>query len=74
MEHARQRQVYTIGISPAACGNDTSNQKHSIRVVITGKESIIQSTSQGKWGKESEGSEDGWERDWRDQGEWRSSE
>ena len=74
VERAGQRWVYTIGISPAACGNDTSNQKHSIRAVITGKESIIRSTSQGERGKESEGSEDGRERDQSDWGERRSSE
>jgi len=74
VEHARWRRVYTIGISPAACGNDTSNRKHSIQAVITGKESITQSASQGKWGKELEGSEDGRERDRRDWGEQRLSE
>ena len=41
VECTGQRQVYTIGISPAVCGNDTNNQRHSIQVVITGKESII---------------------------------
>jgi len=51
VECAGQRRVYTIGISPAACGNDTSNRKHSIRTVITGKESIIQDTSHREWGK-----------------------
>jgi len=40
VECAEQRRVYTIGISPAACGNDTSSRKHIIRAVITGKESI----------------------------------
>ena len=51
MERTGQRRVYTIGISPAVCGNDTSNQRHSIRVVITGKESIIQDTSHREWGR-----------------------
>jgi len=35
------RQVYTIGISPAVCRDDTNKQEDSIRVVITGKESIV---------------------------------
>jgi len=41
VERAGWGWVYTIGISPAVCGNDTSNRKHSIQAVITGKESII---------------------------------
>jgi len=41
VERAGRRWVHTIGISPAACGNGTNNRKHNIRVVITGKESII---------------------------------
>ena len=41
VEHAGWRQVYTIGISPAVCRNDTNMWKHSIQAVITGKESII---------------------------------
>ena len=28
VERAGRRRVYTIGISPAACGNDTSSRKH----------------------------------------------
>jgi len=51
VEHAGWRRVYTIGISPAACRNDTSNRKHSIQAVITGKESIIQDTSHREWGR-----------------------
>jgi len=74
VERAGRRRVYTIGISPAACGNDTSSRKHIIRAVITGKESIIRSTSQGERGKESEGLEDGRKRDRSDWGERRSSE
>ena len=74
VERVGWRRVYTIGISPAACGNGTSNWRHSIRAVITGKESIIRSTGQGEWRKESEGSEGGQERDRRDRGERRSSE
>jgi len=74
VECAGQRWVYTIGISPAACRNDTNIRRHNIQAVITGKESIIQSTSHGKRGKGSEGSEDGWERDRRDRGERRLSE
>jgi len=62
VEHAGWRWVYTIGISPAACGNDTNNRRHSIRVVITGKESIIRDTSHREWERGSgdqKGSEDG---------------
>ena len=55
VERAGRRRVYTIGISPAACGNGTNIRRHNIRVVITGKESIIRSTSHGKQGKGSEG-------------------
>ena len=51
VECAGWRRVYTIGISPVACGNDTNNQRHSIRVVITGKESIIRDTSHREWGR-----------------------
>jgi len=51
VECAGRRRVYTIGISPAVCGNDTNNQRHSIRVVITGKESIIRDTSHREWGR-----------------------
>jgi len=51
VERTGQRRVYTIGISPAAGGNDTSNRKHSIRTVITGKESIIRDTSHRERGK-----------------------
>jgi len=29
VECAGRRRVYTIGISPAACGNGTSNRRHS---------------------------------------------
>ena len=74
MEHTGWRRVYTIGISPAVCGNDTNIRRHSIRAVITGKESIIRSTSHGKWGKGSEGSEDSRDRGRRDRGERRLSE
>jgi len=74
VERTGRRRVYTIGISPAACGNDTSSRKHIIRAVITGKESIIRSTSQGERGKESGGPEDGRKRDRSDWGERRSSE
>jgi len=74
VERAGRRRVYTIGISPAACRNGTSNRRHSTRVVTTGKESIIRSTGQGERGKELEGSEGGQKRDWSDWGERRSSE
>jgi len=47
-KHAGQRLVYTIGISPAVCGDDTNMWEHSIQAVITGKESIIQVMSHGK--------------------------
>jgi len=30
VERAGRRRVYTIGISPAACGNDTNNRRHII--------------------------------------------
>ena len=62
VEHAGQRWVYTIGKSPAACGNDTNNRRHSIRAVITGKESIIQDMShreQGRGRGDRKGSRDG---------------
>jgi len=52
VEHAGQRWVYTIGISPAACGNDTNNQRHIIRAVITGKESITRDTRHRERGRE----------------------
>jgi len=29
VEHAGRRRVYTIGISPAACGKDTNIRRHS---------------------------------------------
>jgi len=51
VEHAGRRWVYTIGISPAVCGDDTNNQRHSIRAVITGKESITQDTSHREQGR-----------------------
>jgi len=41
VERAGWRRVYTIGISPAVCRNGTSNRRHSILAIITGKESII---------------------------------
>jgi len=44
VERAGRRRVYTIGISPAACRNDTNNRRHIIQAVITGKESITQDT------------------------------
>jgi len=49
VECAGWRRVYTIGISPAVCGKDTNIRRHSIQVVITGKESIIRVTSHEKW-------------------------
>jgi len=50
VERAGWRRVYNIGISPAVCGNGTSNRRHSIRAVITGKESIIRDTSDREQG------------------------
>jgi len=41
VECTGQRRVYTTGISPAACGDDTNIQRHSIQAVITGTESIV---------------------------------
>jgi len=52
VECAGRRRVYTIGISPAACGNDTNNRRHIIRVVITGKESITRDTRHRERGRE----------------------
>jgi len=52
VERAGRRRVYTIGISPAACGNDTNNWRHIIRVVITGKESITRDMRHRERGRE----------------------
>jgi len=52
VERAGRRRVYTIGISPAACGNDTNNRRHIIRAVITGKESITRDTRHRERGRE----------------------
>jgi len=51
VERAGRRRVHTIGISPAACGNDTNNRRHIIQAVITGKESVARDTSHRERGR-----------------------
>ena len=63
VEHAGRRRVYTIGISPAACGSDTNNRRHIIRAVITGKESITRDMRHRERGKGTRGSEGEWRRE-----------
>jgi len=37
VEEEEQRQVYTIGVSPVACRNDTNTGKHRIQLDTIGK-------------------------------------